>query len=399
MPKYLRVHLLSMVLKVVSGGTDNHLMLVSLVKKGITGKALEETLDTVGITLNKNAVPNDPQSPFVTSGVRIGTPAPTTRGMGEPEMKRIAEWISTVADNLENQAVLDETSRLLVSAYSGFNKDVLSALKQYRSGKLSQKAILEVIRRSIYQERFHIIGNTARIDKNRKARTGIAEVIFAEGKSYPSLKAILFSMLDKQSSVANETRKKKPSAAFTDFLVTRLSATCFKRLEKDYVSAYKVELPLVYHEAACIAHTVEVAIVSAGTSDFAVAEECAVTLGCWGVAVARYYDVGVAALERLLMEIENINRARVVVVVAGMEAALASVLGGLVNAPLICVPTSIGYGTHMKGIAALLGMLNSCAPGMAVVNIDNGFGAAGIAYKILHRAIPKPNNHNLRKTS
>lgn len=94
--------------EIVSGGTDNHLMLVSLVKKGITGKSLEETLDTVGITLNKNAVPNDPQSPFVTSGVRIGTPAVTTRGMGESEMKQIAEWISKVADNLENPAVLDE---------------------------------------------------------------------------------------------------------------------------------------------------------------------------------------------------------------------------------------------------------------------------------------------------
>lgn len=290
-----------------------------------------------------------------------------------------------------------------MSEYTHFNADILSALKQYRSGKLSEKGILEVIRKSIYQERFHIVDNIARIDKNRKARTGIAEVIFAEGKSYLNLKKILFSMLHTQPGSVNGRVKKKTETIFADFLVTRLSATRFKRLEKDYFATYKVKFPLVHHEVARIAHTVnlpttpipkktttktnQVAIVSAGTSDLAVAEECGITLGCWGIAVSRYYDVGVAALDRLLVEIDNINKAQVVVVVAGMEAALASVLGGLVKAPLICVPTSVGYGTHMRGTVALLGMLNSCAPGMAVVNIDNGFGAASMAYKILHTGV------------
>jgi NCAIR mutase (PurE)-related protein len=123
-------------------------------------------------------------------------------------------------------------------------------------------------------------------------------------------------------------------------------------------------------------------VLSAGTSDIPVAEEAAVTAELMGSRVERIYDVGVAGLHRLINHLPQINKANVIIVVAGMEGALPSVVGGLVTAPVIAVPTSVGYGTSFQGIAALLGMLNSCAPGVAVVNIDNGFGAGCMAVKI-----------------
>ena len=125
-----------------------------------------------------------------------------------------------------------------------------------------------------------------------------------------------------------------------------------------------------------------IAVVTAGTSDIPVAEEAAVTAMVMGNAVRRLYDVGVAGIHRLLDNVEVINRARVIIVVAGMEGALASVVGGLTDKPVIAVPTSIGYGANFGGISALLGMLTSCASGIGVVNIDNGFGAACMASKI-----------------
>ena len=128
----------------------------------------------------------------------------------------------------------------------------------------------------------------------------------------------------------------------------------------------------------------KVAIVTGGTSDIPIAEEAAVTLETMDIPVEKFYDVGVAAIDRLLLRAEQIKEADVVIVIAGMEGALASVIGGIVKAPIIAVPTSVGYGANFEGIAALLSMLNSCAPGVSIVNIDNGFGAACSAIKILN---------------
>lgn len=207
------------------------------------------------------------------------------------------------------------------------------------------------------------------IDHHRHLRTGFPEVVFGENKSAEQIVAIMERMM-KGSSVAMATRVSGEKAA----VVTG-------RLEG-----------LVYHdEARILVGNLEdsedrgrgvIAVVAAGTSDIPVAEEALVTARSLGNRVEKLYDVGVAGIHRLLAGREIIERATVLIVVAGMEGALPSVIGGLVDKPVIAVPTSIGYGTGFGGIAALLGMLNSCAPGVAVVNIDNGFGAGCMAAAI-----------------
>lgn len=209
----------------------------------------------------------------------------------------------------------------------------------------------------------------ARVDHHRAIRQGFPEVVFGQGKQPDQIARIARAIVDRGHSL----------------LVTRTDATAFAA-----VSALVPDV--VFHEQARIIERrlpVErgkgvVLIAAAGTSDIPVAEEAAVSAEVMGNDVDRLYDVGVAGLHRLLSERDRVLNARVIIAVAGMEGALASVVGGLVKNPVIAVPTSVGYGASFGGITALLAMLNSCATGVSVVNIDNGFGAAAIASSINH---------------
>jgi pyridinium-3,5-biscarboxylic acid mononucleotide synthase len=210
----------------------------------------------------------------------------------------------------------------------------------------------------------------AKIDHHRALRTGIPEVIFAPGKTKRQIITI-FERLYK---------------AGVDIMITRVDKSIYNSIKRKFKIAK-------YNDVARIIYLIRsgprkldrntIAVISAGTSDLSVAEEAAATAEAFGGDVERIYDVGVAGIHRLLAHQDKIRTARVIIVVAGMEGALASVVGGLVTAPVIAVPTSIGYGASFGGLAALLSMLNSCAPGVTVVNIDNGFGAAMAAIKMI----------------
>lgn len=208
----------------------------------------------------------------------------------------------------------------------------------------------------------------AKIDAHRPLRQGVNEVIYGEGKTAKEIETIVKKML---------------SIGQNKILVTRLSA--------EKASAIEGVKDFVYHERARIAtiggnNSVRsggtIVVASGGTSDFPVAEEAAITAEFLGNRVERLYDVGVAGLHRLLNNLQPLMNASVVIAVAGMEGALASVIGGLVDCPIIAVPTSVGYGANFEGLSALLAMLNSCASGVGVVNIDNGFGAGFLASRI-----------------
>jgi hypothetical protein len=210
----------------------------------------------------------------------------------------------------------------------------------------------------------------ARVDHHRAARKGFPEVVFGQGKTPAQVAAIAGRIV----------------AHGQTLLVTRTTLDAFAAVQAVVPDA-------VFHEQARIIErragdiprgTGTILIAVAGTSDLAVAEEAAITAEVMNNPVDRLFDVGVAGLHRLLSARDRLEAARVIIVVAGMEGALPSVVGGLVRAPVIAVPTSVGYGASFGGVAALLGMLNSCAPGVAVVNIDNGFGAACIASQINH---------------
>lgn len=202
------------------------------------------------------------------------------------------------------------------------------------------------------------------LDHHRSLRTGLPEVIYGEGKSSGQIAAIFSKMIAHGRMV----------------MATRVDAAKARLVQKEFPS-------LIYHEQGRMLTSRDpeevvtrgrgvVGVLSAGTSDIPVAEEALVTARCLGNKVEHIYDVGVAGIHRLLAHRELLQSLSVLIVVAGMEGALPSVVGGLVDKPVIAVPTSVGYGTGFGGIAALLGMLNSCAPGISVVNIDNGFGAA-----------------------
>jgi hypothetical protein len=210
----------------------------------------------------------------------------------------------------------------------------------------------------------------AKIDHHRELRQGAPEVIYGEGKTPAQVAAIVQAMVAAQSNV----------------LVTRVSPEIW--------AAVRAVAPAATHHEPARAVTVihsaprplgTVAVVCAGTSDLPVAEEAAVCGAFFGAEIIRLADVGVAGLHRLLDAKDRLDAAEVAIVVAGMEGALPSVVGGLVPIPVIAVPTSVGYGASFGGISALLGMLNSCAAGVTVVNIDNGFGAAAAAARILRR--------------
>ncbi len=212
----------------------------------------------------------------------------------------------------------------------------------------------------------------ATLDRHRVLRQGHVEVVLGERKTAAQIAGIVEEL----------ARHDRP------VLVTRVDA--------EKAAAVAGEIPVSLHpEARALTLHLDkvrpidgasVAIVTAGTSDFSVAAEAEITARVLGLEPVRYNDVGVAGLHRMLSRIEAIAQARVVIVVAGMEGALPSVIGGMLDRPIIAVPTSVGYGAGAGGQAALLGMLNSCASGLTVVNIDNGFGAAYAAYRILHRS-------------
>ena len=210
----------------------------------------------------------------------------------------------------------------------------------------------------------------AKVDHHRALRTGMPEVIFAESKTAAQVTAIFSRMAKAGGNV----------------LATRASREVFEAVLKVERRAEYNEMAraITLNQATPIAGKGTVGVVCAGTSDLPVAEEAAVTARLMGNTVELVADVGVAGIHRLLAQQNMLKSARVLIVCAGMEGALPTVVGGLVHAPVIAVPTSVGYGASLGGVAALLGMLNTCAPNVSVVNIDNGFGAACIASLINH---------------
>jgi NCAIR mutase (PurE)-related protein len=239
-------------------------------------------------------------------------------------------------------------------------------VREIRNGRRTPQAWIDELRRLPFDD-----VKIARVDTHRRLRRGLPEVILGEGKTAAQLVRIIRRLL-----AANEL-----------VLVTRLDPHLFHEIH--------AALPtLRYHPIARIAFQPRggrrtlrglVAVITGGTSDTPVAEEAALTLELFGSRPARLYDVGVAGIHRLLSQWTLLQRARAIVVIAGMEGALPSVVAGLVRTPVIAVPTSVGYGASFQGLAALLTMLNSCAPGIGVVNIDNGFGAAYLAHVINQR--------------
>lgn len=241
--------------------------------------------------------------------------------------------------------------------------EIYNLLKEVEAGKRTADEAFSDVR---LQPEL-LVGNYADIDLHRQVRQGMPEVIYGESKTAEQIIGIASAMQEK---------------GIVNILITRLSEEKAERI--------RAELPLVYHAVprlgivnGCETEKIgKIVVVAAGTSDLPVAEEAAVTAELYGNQVERVYDVGVAGIHRLLHRLPVLEEANVIIAVAGMEGALVSVVGGLVSCPVIGVPTSIGYGANFGGLAALLSMLNSCASGVSVVNIDNGFGAGVLAAKI-----------------
>lgn len=247
-------------------------------------------------------------------------------------------------------------------------EDIRHILEQLAAGATSVDDALLALRK----EPFSDLGY-AKVDHHREVRQGAAEVVYGATKTYEQIAGICRSLLDHGQDC---------------ILITRLSAETAARLALDFEAA-----GFTYHELPKlgIVGTLPqatgngtIVVAAAGTSDLAVAEEAAFTAEALGNSVQRLYDVGVAGIHRLLAHVDELMEAQVVIAVAGMEGALASVVGGMVACPVIAVPTSVGYGASFGGVAALLAMLNSCASGVSVVNIDNGFGAGFQAHLINH---------------
>ena len=241
-----------------------------------------------------------------------------------------------------------------------------SILKQVKSGRLTIAKAAHML-----EAGGEIDLGFAHLDTDRERRRGMPEVIYCPGKTTEQITAIV-------TAIRNSGQ---------DVMATRATPEQYReisRLVPDAVYSPQARIITVDVSRRPMP-TGLVAVVSAGTADIPVAEEAALTAERMGARVERLYDVGVAGLHRLTRRLPALRRARAVVVVAGMEGALPSVVGGLIDKPLIAVPTSVGYGTGMQGIAALLAMLNSCVPGICVVNIDNGFGA-GVAAALINRA-------------
>jgi pyridinium-3,5-biscarboxylic acid mononucleotide synthase len=248
---------------------------------------------------------------------------------------------------------------------AGMKKRLEEILEGVRDGRLTTAQALKKLEDFPYCDL-----DFAKVDHLREVAKGAPEIVFGLGKTPGQIVRISREILKKGSNL----------------LVTRIDAAAWARIKGRIPGAVYNEAgrTLTRVQAAPPAGRGTIVILTAGTSDIPVAEEAAVTAEVLGNEVERIYDVGVAGLHRLLGQYERIRRARVIVAVAGMEGALPSVVAGLVRVPVIAVPTSIGYGASFKGLAALLAMLNSCPGGVAVVNIDNGFGAAFLASLINH---------------
>lgn len=237
-------------------------------------------------------------------------------------------------------------------------RKIRSLLKEIKNGNTDIDAAMERLKGMPYED----LG-FAKIDTHRGLRKGVPEVVFCKGKTHEQIKKI-FASREKDAFI----------------MATRADREIYEAVKKARPDSK-------YHEKAGIisagkhsrGRTGKIAVLSAGTADIPVAEEASVTSELTGNRVERIYDVGVAGIHRMFMNSDKLFSSRVVIVVAGMEGALASIVGGLVDKPVIAVPTSIGYGASFGGVAPLLTMLNSCAPGVSVVNIDNGFGAGYMA--------------------
>ncbi len=239
-------------------------------------------------------------------------------------------------------------------------QQVLELLEKVRQGSMSPEQGLERLKHLPFED----LG-FARVDHHRTLRQGFPEVIFAPGKKPEQIVAIVKSLLRQKSNI----------------LVTRSDIATYKRVRRITAKARfhaSAQAITVVHDTKIYGEGT-IYVVCAGTSDIPVAEEAALTARLMGNKVQTTYDVGVAGIHRLLNIRESLTQASVVVVVAGMEGALASVVGGLLSVPVIAVPTSIGYGSSFGGLSSLLAMLNSCASNVVVVNIDNGFGAGYVA--------------------
>lgn len=249
------------------------------------------------------------------------------------------------------------------------NNEITKLLQGVKDGSISvDDALLELKKQPFKDIDF------AKIDFHRKLRQGAAEVIYGAGKTAEQISKITATMLQ---------------AGQKTILITRLDEKKAEAVKKEIESL----APFAYHNDARIAIVGQlpepdglgkIVVATGGTSDIPVAEEAALTAQALGNEVVRLYDVGVAGLHRLLSHMDEIMTAKVIIAIAGMEGALASVIGGLADCPVIAVPTSVGYGAAFEGLTALLSMLNSCASGVSVVNIDNGFGAGYQASMINH---------------
>ena len=236
-------------------------------------------------------------------------------------------------------------------------------LRSIQQNDLSVEEGLKKLKHFFYQD----IGHTE-VDNHRQFRTGYPEVIYCSGKTPAQVSDIFQVMLEGKNNVIATRANKEVYDAVAAAIP-----------EAEYHHTARI-ITLKQHEIPMV--STSISVVTAGTSDMPVAEESAVTATFFGNPVKRFYDVGVAGIHRLQKNIADISDARVVVVIAGMEGALPSVVGGMVDVPVIAVPTSIGYGANFQGLSALLGMLTSCASGVSVVNIDNGFGAGYMASMI-----------------
>jgi NCAIR mutase (PurE)-related protein len=241
-------------------------------------------------------------------------------------------------------------------------EDVLNKVHQ---GKLSPKEALSVLKDFPYQDL-----SFAKIDHHRELRKGFPEIIYGLGKTDGQILKIAQEIIKKGSNL----------------LITKVEPEVFESLKKKIPGTRHNSLAKIIYlkQQKPIPGKGKIAVITAGTSDIPVAEEAAVTCDILGNETDKIYDVGVAGLHRFFGEYQKIKKAKVIITVAGMEGALPSVVAGLVNIPIIAVPTSVGYGASMKGLAALLAMLNSCPGGVGVVNIDNGFGAGYLASLINH---------------
>ncbi|MCQ2585294.1 MAG: nickel pincer cofactor biosynthesis protein LarB [Treponema sp.] len=244
--------------------------------------------------------------------------------------------------------------------------DIKELLLQVKNGEVSVDDALLSIKKAPFEDLDY-----AKIDLHRSVRQGAAEVIYGAGKTAQQITGICQAM----KKAGQET-----------ILITRMSPEKAAEVKKEIDDLSYFELPQV----GIVGKMPEkdgkgkIVICTGGTSDMPVAEEAALTCEAFGNDITRLYDVGVAGIHRLLAHMDDIMSARVIIAIAGMEGALASVVGGLADCPVIAVPTSVGYGASFQGLSALLSMLNSCASGISVVNIDNGFGAGFLASRINH---------------